>query len=147
MIKENPAFISEANIAEVSCTEKVYEFLKSAGSFYPATADGDQSHVRSFGTSHLFESKLYILTSKSKAVSRQLSANPKCEICAFQDGVWLRVTAELAEHDRVEAKKSMPDDHPKLRKTYNENDNNTQALYMKDPVVSFFTSASEVQRA
>ena len=75
--------------------QKVCEFLKSAETYYLATVEGDQPRVRPFGTAHIFEGKLYIQTGKSKPVSRQIAANPKCEICAFKDGVWLRVAAEL----------------------------------------------------
>ena len=125
--------------------EKVYEFLKSAGTYYLATIEGDQPRVRPFGTIHLFEGKLYIQTGKVKPVSKQLAANPKCELCAFQDGVWLRVAAELVEDDRVEAKKSMLDEYSKLRAIYDENDPNTQVLYLKNAVATFssFTAAPE----
>ena len=37
-------------------------------------------------TAHLFEGKLYIQTGKVKAVSRQILANPKVEICASLGG-------------------------------------------------------------
>lgn len=104
--------------------EKVCEFLKSAGTYYLATVEGDQPRVRPFGTAHIFEGKLYIQTGKSKPVSHQLAANPKCEICAFKDGVWLRVAAELVEDDRMEARKSMLDDYSNLRNMYDENDSN-----------------------
>ena len=126
--------------------EKVCEFLKSAGVYYLATIDGDQPRVRPFGTAHIFEGKLYIQTGKSKPVSMQLAANPKCELCAFQDGVWLRVAAELVEDDRVEAKKSMLDEYTNLRAMYDENDPNTQVLYLKNAVATFssFTAAPEV---
>lgn len=126
--------------------EKVCEFLKSAGVYYLATVEGDQPRVRPFGTAHIFEGKLYIQTGKSKPVSKQLAANPKCEICAFKDGVWLRVAAELVEDDRVEAKKSMLDDYTSLRNMYDENDANTQVLYLKNAVATFssFTTAPEV---
>ena len=130
--------------------EKVCEFLKSAGVYYLATVEGDQPRVRPFGTAHIFEGKLYIQTGKSKPVSKpvskQLAANPKCEICAFKDGVWLRVAAELVEDDRVEAKKSMLDEYTNLRGMYDENDTNTQVLYLKNAVATFssFTAAPEV---
>ena len=117
--------------------EKVCEFLKSAGVYYLATAEGNQPRVRPFGTAHIFDGKLYIQTGKVKPVSRQLAANPKCEICAFKDGVWLRVAAELVEDDRVEAKKSMLDDYSDLRAMYDENDDNTQVLYLKNAVATF----------
>ena len=126
--------------------EKVCEFLKSAGVYYLATVEGDQPRVRPFGTAHIFEGKLYIQTGKSKPVSKQLAANPKCEICAFKDGVWLRVAAELVEDDRVEAKKSMLDEYTNLRNMYDENDANTQVLYLKNAVATFssFTADPEI---
>ena len=128
--------------------EKVCEFLKSAGTYYLATAEGDQPRVRPFGTAHIFEGKLYIQTGKSKAVSRQLAVNPKCEICAFKDGVWLRVAAELVEDDRTEARKSMLDDYAHLRRMYDENDGNTQVLALTDATATFssFTAAPRTVR-
>ena len=42
--------------------EKVCEFLKSAGVYYLATVEGDQPRVRPFGTAHIFEGKLFIIT-------------------------------------------------------------------------------------
>ena len=89
--------------------ERICNFLKEAGVYYLATMDGDQPRVRPFGTAIIFEGKLYIQTGKVKPVSKQLAANPKAEICAFKDGVWLRVAGELVEDDRVEAKKAMLD--------------------------------------
>ena len=125
--------------------KKVCEFLKSAGVYYLATVEGDQPRVRPFGTAHIFEEKLYIQTGKIKPVSKQLEANPKCEICAFKDGTWLRVAAELVNDDRIEAKKSMLDEYENLRGMYNENDDNTPVLYLKNAVATFssFTAAPE----
>lgn len=126
--------------------EKVYEFLKNAETYYLATVDGDQPRVRPFGTVNIFEGKLYIQTGKVKPVSKQLKANPKAEICAFKDGKWVRVAAELVEDDRVEAKKSMLDAYPHLRAMYDENDENTQVLYLKNATATFssFTTEPEV---
>lgn len=126
--------------------EKIYEFLKSAGVYYLATVEGDQPRVRPFGTYNIFEGKLYIQTGKVKPCSKQLLANPKAEICAFKDGVWLRVAGELVEDDRFEARKSMLDAYPHLRRMYDENDGNTQVLYFKNATATFssFTSAPEI---
>jgi len=126
--------------------ERVCQFLKEAGTYYLATAEGDQPRVRPFGTAHIFEGKLYIQTGKSKAVSKQLKANPKVEICAFKDGVWLRVAGELVEDDRVEAKKSLLDAYPELRSMYDENDGNTQVFYFKNATATFssFTAPPEI---
>ena len=125
--------------------ERVCKFLKDAGTYYLATVEGDQPRVRPFGTAHIFEGRLYIQTGKVKPVSRQLMANPKAEICAFHNGTWLRVAGELVEDDRVEARKSMLDAYPSLRKMYDENDGNTQVFYFKNATATFssFTSAPE----
>jgi uncharacterized pyridoxamine 5'-phosphate oxidase family protein len=38
--------------------------------------------------------------------------------------------------DRIEAKKSMLDNYPNLRSMYDENDDNTMALYLKDVIAT-----------
>ena len=126
--------------------ERVCKFLKDAGVYYLATAEGDQPRVRPFGTAHIFEGKLYIQTGKVKPVSRQLRANPKAELCAFHNGQWLRLAGELVEDDRVEARKSMLDAYPNLRNMYDENDGNTQVLYFRNATATFssFTAPPEV---
>lgn len=128
--------------------KRVCEFLKKAGVYYLATTEGDQPRVRPFGTVHIYEDKLYIQMGKVKNVSKQIAQNPKVEICAFQDGVWLRVAGELVEDDRFEAKKAMLDAYPHLRGMYDENDGNTQVLYFKDAVATFssFTAPAEEVR-
>lgn len=123
--------------------EKVCEFIKSAGVYYLATVEGDQPRVRPFGTIHIFEGKLYIQTGKIKNVSRQLAANPKAELCAFKDGTWLRVACELVEDDRLEPKKAMLDAYPNLRGMYDENDGNTQVLYLQKATVTFSSFTAE----
>ena len=126
--------------------EKVCKFLKDAGVYYLATVEGDQPRVRPFGTAHIFEGKLYIQTGKIKTVASQINANPKVELSAFKDGEWIRVCGELAEDDRVQARKSMLDAYPELRRMYDENDGNTQVLYFKNATATFssFTDKPEV---
>ena len=126
--------------------ERVCEFLRSAGAYYLATVEGDQPRVRPFGTVHIFEGKLYIQTGKVKPCSKQILANPKVELCAFQNGAWIRIAGELVEDDRVEAKKSMLDAYPNLRGMYDEHDGNTQVFYFRNATatISSFTAAPEV---
>ena len=123
--------------------ERVCEFLKSAGVYYLATAEGDQPRVRPFGTANMFEGQLYIQTGKAKSVSKQLLANPKAEICAMKDGAWLRVSGELVEDDRREARKAMLDAYPELRSMYDENDGNTQMFYFRNAEATFSSFGSE----
>ena len=127
--------------------EKVYEFLKNAGVYYIATVDGDQPHVRPFGTVNIFNGKLYIQTGKSKDVSRQIEANGKVEISAMVgDDRWIRLTGTLVEDDRIEARISMLDAYPSLQAMYKADDGNTVVYYLKDAKAVFcsFTEAPEV---
>ncbi len=123
--------------------QSVYQFLKEAGTYYLATVEGDQPRVRPFGTIHEFEGKLYIQTGKAKPVSAQIHANPKVEICAFQNGEWLRVSATLVEDDRREARVSMLEAYPELKAMYSPDDGNTEVFFLKDAKATFssFTAA------
>ena len=129
----------------MAAIEKVYNFLKEAQTYYLATVEGDQPRVRPFGTINIFEGKLYIQTGRVKDVAKQLAANPKAEICAFKDGVWVRVAGELVDDDRVEPKKAMLDAYPELRAMYDPEDGNTEVLYFRNAKATFssFTAAPE----
>ena len=128
--------------------KRVYDFLKECKTYYLATVEGDQPRVRPFGTVNIFEDKLYIQTGKIKPTWKQISQNPKVELCAFNGEKWLRLSGELVKDDRFEAKKSMLDAYPELRGMYDENDGNTEVLYFKNAtaVFSSFTSAPETVR-
>lgn len=126
--------------------ERVCEFLKKAETYYLATVEGGQPRVRPFGTAHIFEGKLYIQTGKKKEVSKQLEKNPKCEICAFKNGEWLRLSGTLVEDDRREARVSMLEAYPELKSLYDPDDGNTQVFYFKNAVAVFssFTKPQEI---
>ncbi len=128
--------------------EKVVNFLKEAGTYFLATAEGDQPRVRPFGTAHIFEGRLYIQTGKVKDVSKQIHANPKVEVCAFKDGEWLRIAGELVEDDRREARQSMLDAYPSLQQMYSADDGNTEVFYFRDATATFssFTKEPETVR-
>lgn len=128
--------------------KEVFDFLKKAGVYYLATAEGDQPRVRPFGTIDMFENRLYIQTGLRKDVAKQLEKNPKAEICAFMEGKWIRVRADLILDDRREARKHMLDAYPDLRAMYNEDDGNTAVYYLKDATATFssFTEAPRVIR-
>ena len=122
--------------------QRVRDFLHETGFYFLATVDGDQPQVRPFGTAEIFEGKLYIQTGHVKPVARQIAANPKVAICAYNGKEWLRVNATLVEDPRVEIKKAMLDAYPNLRSMYNENDGNTAVYYLKDATatISSFTA-------
>ena len=121
--------------------EEVLSFLKSCGVYYLATVDQDKPKVRPFGTAEIFEGHLYIQTGKKKDVYKQIEKNSNVELCAFNDGKWIRISGKLIPDDRVEAKKYMLDKNPSLRGMYDENDDNTIVLYFESgtAVISSFT--------
>ena len=123
--------------------QRVRDFLHKAGAYFLATVDGDQPEVRPFGTAEIIEGKLYIQTGHVKNVAKQIAANPKVAICAYDGHEWLRITATLVEDPRVEIKKAMLDAYPNLRSMYNENDDNTAVYYLKNAkaTISSFTAA------
>ena len=116
--------------------QEVHDFLKKCQTYYMATVEGDQPRVRPFGTVHLFEGKLYVQTGKVKAVSKQMAADPKVEICAWNGDEWIRVQATVVDDPRVEAKQSMLDAYPQLRDRYSATDDNMQVLYLTDAVAT-----------
>ena len=118
--------------------QEVFDFLKQCGTYYLATMDGDQARVRPFGTVNIFEGKLYIQTGKGKDVSKQMAANPKIEISATDGPKWIRLQANAIDDDRVVAKQSMLDAYPQLAGMYKADDDNTQVLYLKDAVATFW---------
>ncbi len=119
--------------------EEAYEFLKKCGTFYIATVEGDQPRVRPFGVVNIFEGKLYIQTGKKKDVSKQMQINPKVEICCFNEGIWLRLAGKVVRDDRIEAKQSMLDANPMLKDMYSADDDNTEVLYIKDAIATFYS--------
>ena len=123
--------------------DEVVQFLKECGTYYLATTDGDQPRVRPFGTIHIFEGKLYIQTGKKKNVSRQLGVNGKTELCAMKGDEWIRLSGTLVNDDRREAKASMLDAYPSLKKMYSLDDDNTQVLYFKDATATIYSFSHE----
>jgi len=112
--------------------ERVYDFLKKCGTYYLATSENGQPHVRPFGTIDLFEGRLYIQTGKVKPVADQLKANPKIEISGMADGKWIRLTAEAALDDNLAAQEHMLAAYPSLQAMYKPGDGNTEVYFLKN---------------
>ncbi len=112
--------------------QEVYELLKRAGTYFLATDEGGQPHVRPFGTADLYRGRLYFLTGKSKAVSRQLHANPRLELCAMTESGWLRVEGSAVVDDDREARVFILTAHPNLQSVYSPDDGNTEVWYLRN---------------
>lgn len=126
--------------------KEVYAFLKEAGTYYLATMDKDRPRVRPFGTVDIFEDKLYIQTSLSKAVAKQMLKNPNVEISAMVGGKWIRLSAIAVLDENIAAQEHMLEGYPDLRAMYQPGDGNTAVFYLKDAtaVICSFTEAPKV---
>ena len=121
--------------------KEVFEFIKKCGTYYLATVEGDQPRVRPFGTIDIFDGKLYIQTGKSKDVSKQIQLNNNVEICAFADGVWVRICGKLIRDDNIDAKRHMLEQYPSLQTMYSAEDDNTEVLYFENATATFSSFA------
>ena len=126
--------------------QEVFEFLKSAGTYYLATVDGDQPRVRPFGTIDIYDGRLYIQTGKCKAVADQLKANPKIELSAMHEGRWIRLAAEAVLDDNIEAQIHMLDNYTTLKGMYTPGDGNTEVYFLQNVTAAIcsFTAEPEV---
>ena len=126
--------------------QEVCDFLKKCDTYYLATVDGKTPKVRPFGTVNIFEGKLYIQTGKKKDVAKQIAANPKVEICAYDgEKVWIRVAATLVEDNSPAVQESMLAAYPMLKNMYKAGDGNTETYYLKDAVATFYDFGGKPQ--
>lgn len=76
--------------------QEVLKFLQDCKTFYLATVDGDQPHVRPLGVAFEYEGKLAFTTNNTKDMYKQMKQNPKVELCACTaDGKYVRVTGKI----------------------------------------------------
>ena len=126
---------------------KATEYLKSCGTFYLATAEDSQPHVRPFGAVCEFEGKLYIVTNNQKKVYQQMKKNGKVEICGMHEGTWIRVEGEVKEDTRREARVAMMDANTAaLSSMYTVDDNLMTVFYFEHGTATIysFTANPEV---
>ncbi|WP_130836178.1 pyridoxamine 5'-phosphate oxidase family protein [Lachnoclostridium sp. Marseille-P6806] len=126
--------------------KKVYEFLKQAGVWYLATAEGDQPRVRPFGAVCIFEDRLYIHTGLKKPVAKQMLANPKVEISGMAGGRWIRLTAEAVPDERMEAQEAVLEANPSLKRMYAAGDGNTAVFFLKNAKAEIRSFTEEPER-
>lgn len=123
--------------------KQIIEFLQECGTFYLATTEQDQPHVRPFGAVAEFEGRLYLCTNNTKDVYQQLLENPKAEVSATLQGHWIRLVGKLLPDHRPEAREAMLAANPSLRNMYQANDGKFEVLYFADAkaTICSFTKA------
>lgn len=120
------------------------EYLKNCGTFYLATSEDGQAHVRPFGAVCEFEDKLYLVTSNQKNVYRQMLKNPKVEICGMFEGTWIRVKGEVKEDLRRDARVAMMDaNKAALSGMYTVDDALMTVFYFEHGTATIYSFAAE----
>ncbi len=123
---------------------EVLDYLKACKTFYLATSEGDQPHVRPFGAVCEFEGKLYLVTNNQKKVYAQMTDIPKLEICGMHKGTWIRVQAEAVHDSRREARVAMMEDNKAaLSSMYTVDDNLMEVLYLKNATATIYSFTAE----
>jgi uncharacterized pyridoxamine 5'-phosphate oxidase family protein len=118
--------------------KEVLNYLTENPTFYIATTDGDQPHVRPFGAVCEFEGKLYICTNNTKNVFSQMKNNPKVEICCVGKNFdWLRVVAKAIVDNRDAAREAMLAANPNLSNMYKLGDGIFEVLYLQEATATF----------
>lgn len=123
---------------------KATEYLKSCGTFYLATDEDGQPHVRPFGVVCEFEGKLYIVTNNQKKVYQQMKKNGKVEICGMHKGTWIRVEGEVKEDTRREARVAMMDTNTTaLSSMYTVDDNLMTVFYFEHGTATIYSFTAD----
>ena len=123
---------------------EVLEYLKSCGTFYLATSEDGQAHVRPFGAVCEFEGKLYIVTNNQKKVYQQMKKNGRVEICGMNNGTWIRVEGNVKEDTRREARVAMMEDNKAaLSGMYTVDDNLMTVFYFENASAAIYSFTAE----
>ncbi len=119
--------------------KEVYDFLKKTGTYYLATVEDGAPRVRPFGTVDVFNGRLNIQTGLIKPVAKQMLADPRVELCAFDGSSWLRLSATAVLEEDIEASRHMLDAYPELQAMYKPGDGNT-AVFSLTHATAVFSS-------
>lgn len=99
---------------------KIYDFLKESGAFYVLTLNGDFPAGRPFGAVMEYNDDLYISTTDTKEVYKQLKENSNIQIISLKQNTreWIRINGVAKECDDIEIKKKMLEECPVLSKHF-----------------------------
>lgn len=126
--------------------DTIIEYLKACKTFYVATVDGEQPHVRPFGAICKFEDKLYIVTNQQKKVFAQLMSHSKIEICGMNKNTWMRIEGDTVLDQRAEARDAMLSQNSSLSSLYSFDDEQMEVFYIKDMVATRYSFTEEPKR-
>lgn len=112
---------------------RINDYLTEAGTFFLATADGNQPKVRPLGAHVELDGKVWFGVGTFKEVYMQLQTNPLVELVACKtDGHWLRMTGKVVFSDDPKYAEAMLESMPHLRNIYNEETGNKLGMFYID---------------
>lgn len=99
---------------------QVFDFLQKCGTFFVLTINKNFPAGRPFGAVMEIDNDLYISTSDTKAVYKQLKQNGNIQLVALKDGSreWVRITGHATECNSLEIKIQMLEKCPILKKHF-----------------------------
>ncbi|MDR2909579.1 MAG: pyridoxamine 5'-phosphate oxidase family protein [Oscillospiraceae bacterium] len=113
--------------------KEVMEFLVKSGVFYLATVEGDQPRVRPMGFVMECGGRPAFCTGKKKAMYRQMIANPRVEICAYDgQGNTLRLCGKAVFATSAELQQKALDLAPSMKRMYSVGDGNFEIFYLDE---------------
>jgi uncharacterized pyridoxamine 5'-phosphate oxidase family protein len=125
---------------------RTYNFLKECGAFFVVTVNESVPAARPFGAVMELEGELYISTSNTKDVYKQLAENPAFQIVAMKAGTrdWIRINGNAVEVHDLNIKQAMLDACPALTKHFDSNSNAEFAIFKISDMVSTLNINGEV---
>jgi uncharacterized pyridoxamine 5'-phosphate oxidase family protein len=118
---------------------QIAQFLNDCGTFYLATAENNQPHVRPFGAVMEWEGKTYFCTNNTKKVYTQLISNPNVEISGMNKGKWIRLEGKVAVDSRPEAREAMLQAVPSLINMYRVDDGIFEVIYFTEAKATIYS--------
>lgn len=128
--------------------DEILTFLKEAGTFFFATSEGGVPHVRPFGFFICFEGRLYIGMGDYKNCYKQLTDNPRFEICAFKPETreWMRLSGTAVYDARPEVNEAIFAVSDFHRNKYGKPDGPRHApFYVKNGVAEFHDMSDDLR--
>lgn len=113
--------------------KEVLDFLNKVGTYFLATTDGDQPHVRPIGFVMDWEGKLTFCTGNNKNMCKQLAANPKVEIACYDgQGNTLRICGKAVFATSEETQRKALEVMPVLGNMYSVGDGKFEIYYLDE---------------
>ncbi len=124
----------------------VIDFVRENPVCTLATADGEQPRARGFLSVLFDDGKIYFTTAATKGVWKQISENPRVELCYLTPDFsrMLRITGEIEEVDDREKKRKLIEERDYLKR-FSAGDPVFKLLRLKSGKARFWTIADNMK--